>query len=179
MSKEDLRLHYIMANKELASAETLREMALRAFAASFLDDDNVAPAEIVISALSRALVDLAELKYQETCDDIEDGQEPPPGPISFSGAGSGAESFYIKAMIREYKAAGFDQQYAEEAAGWPDVLNFATRYPAELLAAFAKLEVGHDLLVGDYIRAAVANNYFKAEPVSSTETTEDNGVGKQ
>lgn len=167
MSKDDLRLRYVMANKELASAETLREMALRAFAASFCDDDNVATAEIVISALSTALVNLAELKYQEACDDLEDGQEPPPGPISFSGSGSGAEDFYYKAMIRAYTDAGFDRKYAEEAAGWPDVLNFATRYPADLLVDFARLEVGHDLVVGDYIRAAAANNYFKTEPLSA------------
>lgn len=166
MSKDDLRLRYIMANKELASAEKLRETAVRTFAASFCDD-NVAPAEIIISALATALVNLAELKYQEACDDLEDGEEPPQGPISFSGSGSGAEDFYCKAMIRAYTDAGCDRKYAEEAAGWPDVLNFATRYPADLLVEFARLEVGHDLLVGDYIRAAVANNYFKTEPLSS------------
>lgn len=173
MSKDDFRLRYIMANKELATAETLREMALRAFAASFCDDDNVAAAEIVISAMAKALVELAELKYQEACDDLEDGQEPPPGPVWLSGAGSGAEDFYYKAMIRAYTDAGCDRKYAEEAAGWPDVLNFATRYPADLLVDFARLEVGHDLLVGDYMRAAVANNYFKAEPLSAGAKTAD------
>jgi hypothetical protein len=173
MSKNDLRLRYVMANKELASDETLREMALRAFAASFCDDDNVATAEIVISALATALVNLAELKHQEVCDDLEDDQEPPPGPVWLSGSGSGAEDFYYTAMIRAYTDAGFDRKYAEEAAGWPDVLNFETRYPANLLVDFARLEVGHDLLVGDYLRATAANNYFKTEPLTAGETKSD------
>lgn len=165
MTKDDLRLRYIMANKELASPETLREMALRAFAASFCDDDQVAPAEVVISALSRALLDLAELAYREACDELEDDQQEPQAPIWFSGAG--AEDFYHKAAVRCYIDAGFDKRYAEEAASWPDVLNHDTRYPVDLLVDFARLEVGHDLLVGDYIRAAVTNNYFKTEPLSA------------
>lgn len=165
MTKDDLRLRYIMANKELASPETLREMALRAFAASFCDDDQVAPAEVVISALSRALLDLEELAYREACDELEDDQQDPPAPMWFSG--DGAEDFYHKAAVRCYIDAGFDKRYAEEAASWPDVLNHATRYPVDLLVDFARLEVGHDLLVGDYIRAAVANNYFKTEPLSA------------
>lgn len=165
MSKDELQLRYVMANKELASTDTLREMALRAFAASFCDDDNVAPAEIVISALVTAIVNLAELKHQEACDELENGQEAPPGPTAFKGGN--AEELYYKAAVRAYKAAGCDQKYAEEAASWPAVLNSATAYPPDLLAEFARLEVGHDLLVGDYIRAAAANNYFKTEPLSS------------
>lgn len=166
MRKEDLRLRYIVANKELATAETLREMALRAFAASFCDDDNVGRAEVVVSALSQALIDLAGEERTRLLDELDDGDpEPPETPAWFSGAG--AEDFYYKAVVRLYREAGFDQKYAEEAASWPDVLNHATRYPVDLLVDFAKLEVGHDLLVGDYIRAAAANNYFKTEPLSA------------
>lgn len=175
MSKDDLRLRYVVANKELASADTLREMALRAFAASFCDDDNVAPAGIVISALATAIVELAELKHQEACDELEDGQEAPPGPTSFKGGN--AEEVYYKAAVRAYRSAGCDQKYAEEAASWPDVLNNTTAYPSDLLVEFARLEVGHDLLVGDYIRAAAANNYFKTEPASSIAVA-DNGSDK-
>lgn len=165
MSKDDLRLRYIVANKELATADTLRETALRAFAASFCDDEKIEQAEIVVSALSQALVDLAELDHQAACDELEDGQPQPTGPVSFRG--ENAENFYHAAVVNLYKAAGFDQHYADEAASWPDVLNHKTAYPGDLLREFAKLEVGHDLLVGDYIRAAVANNYFKTEPLSS------------
>lgn len=165
MTKDDLRLRYIMANKELASAETLREMVLHAFAASFCDDDQIAPAEVVISALSRALLDLAELAHKEHCEELEDGQQEPQAPIWFSGVG--AEDFYHKAAVRGYLDAGFDKRYAEEAASWPEVLNHATQYPVDLLVDFARLEVGHDLLVGDHIRAAVANNYFKSEPATA------------
>lgn len=171
MTKDDLRLRYIVANKEIATAETLREMVLRAFAGSFADDDNVATAEIVISALSRAVLDLAERAYQEACEDLEDDQPEPPAPTWFSGAG--AEDFYHKAAVRCYLDAGFDKRYAEEAASWPDVLNHDTRYPVDLLVDFARLEVGHDLLVGDYIRATVANNYFKTEPLSAGATQSD------
>lgn len=165
MTKDDLRLRYIVANKEIATAETLCEMALRAFAGSFADDDTIGKAEIVISALSRALLDLAELAYQEACEDLEDAENAPPSPVWFSG--SSAEDFYYKASVRCYLDAGCDKRHAEEAASWPDVLNYDTRYPVDLLVDFARLEVGHDLLVGDYIRAAAANNYFKTEPLSA------------
>jgi len=165
MSKEDLRLRYVMANKELVSVEALRKTALRAFASSFCTDENIASAEIVISAVSKALLDLAEIKHQELCDDLEDAEPKPDSPIWFSGAG--AEDFYYKVAVRLYQESGFDRKYAEEAASWPDVLNHATRYPVDLLLDFAKLEVGHDLLVGDYVRAAAANNYFKTEPLTA------------
>jgi hypothetical protein len=165
MSREDLRLRYIIANKTLIEADELREIALRAFAASFADENKIEQASIVISAVAEALTDLAKLQREELEDELEPGSRAD-APTSFKGVN--AETIYCATAIECYKQAGFDQKYAEEAASWPDVLNHSTTaYPADLLRDFAKLEVGHDLLVGDYIRAAAANNYFKTEPLTA------------
>jgi hypothetical protein len=162
--KDDFRLRYIVANKTLIDAEELREIALRAFAASFADEEKVEKASIVIPAVASALIALAELEYKELDEELEYDQRPD-APTSFKGVN--AETLYRTAVIELYRQAGFDQKYAEEAASWPDVLDYNAAYPGDLLRDFAKLEVGHDLLVGDYIRAAAANNYFKTEPLSS------------
>lgn len=164
MSRDDLRLRYIVANKTLIDAEELREIALRAFAASFADEEKVEKASIVIPAVASALIALAELEYKELDEELEYDQRPD-APTSFKGVN--AETLYRTAVIELYRQAGFDQKYAEEAASWPDVLDYNAAYPGDLLRDFAKLEVGHDLLVGDYLRAAAANNYFKTEPLSS------------
>lgn len=166
MSKDDLRLRYIVTNKEIATAATLREMALRAFAASFCDDDNVGAAEVVVSALAQALIDLAAEERLRLLDELDDEDAQPPETPAWV-VSTEAEHFYYNTVVRLYREAGFDQKYAEEAASWPDVLNLNTRYQTDLLTDFAKLEVGHDLLVSDYIRAAAANNYFKTEPLSA------------
>jgi hypothetical protein len=170
MSKEDLRLRYIVANKELITEEQLREIALRAFAASFADEGTVEKVSIVLPTIAKALIDLAELRHKELDDELELDQRPD-APTSFKGIN--AETIYRFTAIECYKQAGFDQNYAEEAASWPDVLDYNATYPGDLLRDFAKLEVGHDLLVGDYIRAAVANNYFKTEPLTAGETKPD------
>lgn len=170
MSKEDLRLYYLVANKELASAADLREIALRAFAASFADENSVEKASIVISAVAQSLVDLAELQRKELDEETEHEQQAET-PTSFKGVN--AETIYCHTVVEYYRQAGFDQKYAEEAASWPDVLDYNATYPGDLLRDFAKLEVGHDLLVGDYIRAAIANNYFKTEPLTAGETKSD------
>jgi hypothetical protein len=170
MSKEDLRLRYIVANKELISSDQLREIALRAFAASFAEEHNTEKAAIVISAATSALVALMKLQYEELCDELEFDQRPD-APTSFSGVN--AETIYCHTAIEHYRKAGFDQKYAEEAASWPDVLDYRSAYPADLLRDFAALEVGHDLLVGDYLRSAAANNYFKTEPLTAGETKSD------
>jgi hypothetical protein len=171
MSRDDLRLRYIVANKTLIEAEELREIAMRAFAASFADEGAVEKASIVIPAVASALIDLAELQYKELDEELEQDQRPD-APTSFKGIN--AETIYRATAIECYRQAGFDQKYAEEAASWPDVLDYNAAYPGDLLRDFAKLEVGHDLLVGDYIRAAAANNYFKTEPLSSG-ATQTNG----
>ena len=46
---------------------------------------------------------------------------------------------------------GADAAYAEEAAMWPDVLPMDAFWEPELLDVLAALEVGHDLIVGDYM----------------------------
>ena len=165
MSREDLRLRYIVANKTLIEAEELREIALRAFAASFADEGTVEKASIVIPAVAAALIDLAELQYKELDEELEHDQRPD-APTSFKGIN--AETIYRATAIECYRQAGFDQKYADEAASWPDVLDYNAAYPGDLLRDFAKLEVGHDFLVGDYIRAAAANNYFKSEPATTS-----------
>ncbi|NDD52574.1 hypothetical protein EBZ39_01630 [bacterium] len=168
MSREDLRLQYLVANKEPVTAELIEELLLRAFANSFCENQDDETISTIIAQLSGCL---CTLDIAAAHDDDDDSAET--AVESKILRGPAAEEFYRNEAIKLYKANGADQLYAEEAASWPDVLVMDAEYTEDTLRKFAKIEVGHDLLVGDYLRSAVANNYFKTEPLTAGETKSD------
>jgi len=168
MSREDLRLQYLVANKEPVTAELIEELLLRAFASSFCEKQDDETVATIIAQLSGCL---CTLRLADAHDDDDNTAEAAVETKILRGPA--AEEFYRNEVIKFYKANGADQLYAEEAASWPDSLVMDAEYLDETLAKFAAIEVGHDLLVGDYIRAAAANNYFKTEPLTAGETKSD------
>jgi hypothetical protein len=168
MSKEDLRLHYLVANKEPVTAEIIEELLMRAFASSFCENQDDEMVSTIIAQLSSCLCTLRLAAVHD-----EDDNSAEAAVEAKILRGPAAEEVYRNEVIKFYKANGADQLYAEEAASWPDTLVIDAEYMEDTLRKFAFIEVGHDLLVGDYIRAAAANNYFKTEPLTAGETKPD------
>jgi hypothetical protein len=146
--KEDLRLRYMIANKEPVTADMLETLLLRAFASSFCGEQTDNMTATIIAQLSGCL---CSIRLAEAYDDEDDTEESAVEAKILHGPE--AEKFYCNEVIRLYKENGADQLYAEEAASWPDVLAMDNDYMEDTLRQFASLEVGHDLLVGDYLRA--------------------------
>jgi hypothetical protein len=164
MSRNDLRLQYLVANKEPVTTDMIEALLLQAFANSFCDNQDDEKTATLIAQLSGCL---CSLKLAEVYDEDDSSAE-----IAVEAKilqGTAAEECYRNKVIKLYRANGADQLYAEEAASWPSSLAMDAEYMEETLHKFAEIEVGHDLLVGDYIRAAVANNYFKSEPATASE----------
>ncbi|NBT75138.1 hypothetical protein EBZ80_18280 [bacterium] len=152
-AKEDLRLQYLIANKEPVTADMIEELLLRAFASSFCGEQEEAMASTTIAQLSGCLCSLRLAAAHDEDDDVKEA-----AVEAKILRGPAAEQFYCNEVIRLYKANGADQLYAEEAATWPDVLVMDAEYMEGTLRQFAKIEVGHDLLVGDYLRARYGAN---------------------
>lgn len=154
MSQPDLRLAYLIANKDLLTIEQAEETILRAFAASFCDNDDSSPevAKIVITNLLNCLNQLRQYEYEQ----LSDINEEYPAPETLTG--TVAETYYLQLISDRYKANGYDKLYAEEIASWPDALDLKADYSRDLLERFADLEVGHDLIVSDYLKAAFGKN---------------------
>jgi hypothetical protein len=150
MNEADLQLQYMVANKEPVTAEVIEALILRAFANHFCDVDNAETAGNVISSLCGCLCDMrlgeayAAGEEQETVVETQ------------ILSGSDAETCYCNEVIRLYCERGFDRLYAEESASWPDVLPMSSEYLENTLHKLAALEVGHDLIVLDYLRATAA-----------------------
>lgn len=152
MTQPDLRLMYLAANKTVVTSEILEDLLLRTFAASFCETEDEITARIIISQLSECLCMLADYEYEKLCD----AQEEPTAqttPNVQPLAGNDAEDYYYRAVVELYVQNGYDKLYAEEAASWPEVLNVKTEYLPETLKKLAAIEVGHDLIVCDYLRA--------------------------
>ena len=139
MKNKDLRLLYMIANKEAITADIVEEWLLRSFAASFCTKETNDHCHSLIRALTNCLYELL------LADDDE-----PEAPITLTG--NAAEKFYCESSLNLYVENGYDRLYAEEAAVWPDVLPSDAHYTTDMLQKMAELEVGHDLLVGDYLR---------------------------
>lgn len=151
MTREDLRLRYLIANKEPVTADMIEELLLRAFASSFCGEQEDEMTATTIAQLSGCLCSLRlAAAYDEDDNTAETAVE------TKILRGVAAEDFYRNEVIKLYKTNGADQRYAEEAASWPDSLVMDAEYMEDTLIKFAEIEVGHDLLVGDYLRAHAA-----------------------
>jgi hypothetical protein len=146
---EDLRLSYIAANKEPVTIELLEELLLRAYASHFCgEDDGADITGTIIAQLAGAICTLRlAIAYDEDDSSQEDAVE------QQILRGPDAEAFYCKKVAEFYTAHGYDDTYANEAAQWPDLLAMDAEYSTDILTKMAKIEVGHDLLVIDYLRA--------------------------
>jgi hypothetical protein len=150
MNAEDLQLQYMVANKEPVTEEVIEALILRAFANHFCDVDNADAAGNVISSLCGCL---CNMRLGEA---YEAGEEQETVVETQILSGPAAETCYCNEVIRLYCERGFDKLYAEESASWPDVLPMGDEYLEETLHKMAALEVGHDLIVLDYLRATAA-----------------------
>lgn len=141
----DLRLAYLVAEKESITLDEIRKMICRVFAAYFCEEWGYE------KDLIRNLVDAlyrGRLVEAETLNDDLDGEKPLEVVTSY---GRDAEKRYLDAVKRLHMENGADAAYAEECAIWPDVLPMDAFWDPELLDTLAALEVGHDLLVSDYM----------------------------
>lgn len=141
----DLRLAYLVAEKESITLDEIRKMICRVFAAYFCEEWGYE------RDLIRNLVDAlyrGRLVEAETLNDDLEGEKPLDVTTV---SGYEAERRYLDAVKRLYMENGADVRYAEEAAMWPDVLPMDAFWEPELLDVIAALEVGHDLLVSDYM----------------------------
>jgi hypothetical protein len=152
---EDLRLAYIAANKEPVTVELLETLLLRAFASHFCGEESDESTGMTIEQLSGCI---CSCRLGAAYDEDDDTAEKEFETQILSGPA--AEDFYRKEVIALYTANGYDKHYAEESAAWPDVLPMGADYTKDMLQKMAKLEVGHDLLVIDYMRAT-ANQKVK------------------
>jgi hypothetical protein len=151
MSVPDLQLQYMVANKEPVTPEVLEALILRAFAHHFCDVGNEDTAGTIISQLCGCL---CTIQLGEAYEESEEKENEVEARILH---GPAAEKCYRDEIIRLYRERGFDQLYAEESADWPDVLPMSAEYLEETLHKMAALEVGHDLIVIDYLRATAAH----------------------
>jgi hypothetical protein len=142
----DLRLTYLVANKDPLTETELRALILRVFAAHFCKEEGGETE--VIQALTDALFEYRMAKAIKDDEDRKDGWETVVGDIT----GVDAERYYLDTCIAAYKDSGFDAKYAEESAMWPDVLPMKATWDKEMLQALALLEVGHDLMTMDVMR---------------------------
>lgn len=141
----DLRLSYMVAEKESITLDEIRKLICRVFASYFCEDWGYE------KELIRNLVDAlyrGRIVEADTLNDDLDGEKPLE-VVTVSGAE--AEERYLNAVKRLHMGNGADARYAEEAAMWPDVLPMDAFWEPELLDTLAALEVGHDLIVSDYL----------------------------
>ena len=148
MTTTDLQLQYVVTNKEAVTKEIIEALVLRAFAYHFRDYE--ATAGVIIARLSDCLCTMRLDEVSEANEDREDNEDEVEAQIL---RGAAANKCYRDEIIRLYLERGFDQLYAEEAAEWPDVLQMDADYLKETLHKMAEIEVGHDLIMGEYLRA--------------------------
>ena len=142
----DLRLNYMMANKDPVTESELYDMIRRLFAAYLCGEDGI------VTDLIQILVDAHfVLREDAAAQTVVDDAGKPADVIELRD--SAAEQCYVAAARAAYRAGGFNQQYAEEAAMWPDVLPLDCPWCPELLKDLAELEVGYELVAADYMRA--------------------------
>ena len=141
----DLRLAYLVAEKESITLDEIRQLVCRVFASYFCEEWGYE------KELIRNLVDAlyrGRLIEAETLNDDLDGEK----PIEVVTVSDyEAESRYLNAVKQLHIQNGADAAYAEELALWPDVLPIDAFWDPALLDELAALEVGHDLLVSDYM----------------------------
>lgn len=141
----DLRLAYLVAEKESITLDEIRRLVCRVFASYFCEEWGYE------KELIRNLVDAlyrGRLIEAETLNDDLDGEK----PIEVvTVSGYEAEARYLNAVKQLHMQNGADAAYAEELALWPDVLPMDAFWDPALLDELAALEVGHDLLVSDYM----------------------------
>ena len=141
----DLRLAYLVSEKEHITLDEIRKLVCRVFASYFCEEWGYEKDLIhnLVDALYRG-----RLVEAETLNDDLDGEKPVEVTTL---SGYEAEARYLSAIKRLHMENGADAAYAEEAAMWPDVLPMDAFWEPELLDVLAALEVGHDLIVGDYM----------------------------
>jgi hypothetical protein len=145
-STKDLRLLFIASNKEPVALAEIEALMLRAFASSFCIADVEEMAGPTIGQLSNCYCSL-QLAEAE---DGDGGDDTVYGKIL---RGAKAEDFYYSEVVRLYMENGADRLYAEESAEWPEMLPSDADYMPEILTKFAELDVGHELVVKDYLQA--------------------------
>lgn len=150
MTKEDLRLLYLAANKTAVTAEELETIILRAFAAHFCGDADEDVVRDILEYTANCLAQVRVHNARET--GTEEQQLDDAVPVV---QGAAAEKYYTDYVVQLLIANGDDKLYAEESASWPDVLPYGALWCPDVLEKIAKLEVGHHLLVRDYLQATV------------------------
>ena len=153
MANEDLRLLYLAADKTPVSAADLEAIILRAFAAHFcgeMPDDN---ARDILEYTTNCLAQICVNEARRETDDEQQLDE-----ITTVLQGDRAEKFYADRAAQLFVEAGDDELYANEIASWPDVLPRGALWRPYMLEKLAKIEVGHDLLVRDYMTAMAKRN---------------------
>lgn len=144
----DLKLAYIVAEKDSITIEEIRQLIRRVFAAYFCEEWGYE--KELISNLVNALY-AARLVEEDKLSDDSDGDTPPAWLTTLSN--SEAENAYCEECVRLYMANGADRAFAEEASSWPDVLPLDAYWDRQMLNELAALEVGHDMLVGEVLGA--------------------------
>jgi len=141
----DLRLAYLVAEKESITLDEIRKLVCRVFAAYFCEEWGYEKDLIhnLVNALYRGRLVAADMLN----DDL-DG-EAPIEVVTLTGYA--AEKRYLDTVKRLHMENGADAAYAEEMGLWPDVLPMDAFWEPELLDVLAALEVGHDLLTSDYM----------------------------
>lgn len=145
----DLKLAYIIAEKDSITIEELRQLIRRVFAAYFCEEWGYEKELLgnLVNALHAARIVEVERLNENADDDTPVLAEI--SPLS----DRAAEEAYVAESVRLYIANGADRAFAEEASFWPDVLPRDAFWDRETLHELAALEVGHDMLVGEVIGA--------------------------
>lgn len=148
MAKEDLRLMYLAADKKPVTAAELEAIILRAFSAHFCGDANDDSTRDILEYTANCLAQMRvnEARENETAEQELDDAVPVV-------QGAAAEKMYVDYVVQLLIENGDDKLYAEEAAGWPDILPYSALWCPDVLMQIAKLDVGHDLLTRDYLQA--------------------------
>lgn len=123
------------------SADDLEALIIKVFVSSFEYEHGFEAA--LIRELLHARNDL--MNHELTSDDDEISLVPD----------REVEDKYLQFQREMYVAAGYDPEYAEESASWPDALPLNGDWDEEFLRDMARKEVAHHLVVHEQIRAEI------------------------
>jgi hypothetical protein len=143
----DLRLNYMVADREPITENEIRAQIIRIFTACFVEEETGREEEIITLLLS------VLLHLREAAADRDNEDDVPAAVETLRG--TDAEEYYVQAAREAYIAEGMGEHYANESASWPEILPMNADWDTDILTELAQLEVGHELVSMDYTRALI------------------------